>query len=410
MAILNIVDGLTASILINGDPAVEYDDPDEIQVEHENNAIREYQIKHTVSKYIESQSGQKFSIQMKVGRPLGHANMAHAKLTMDVEVDGIPVWELICDRPWFKKHPEGAEWEDVVAGPKDNKGKACTTREFLFLKIQTSSDITKSSIIKRQKARMEKKGTIVVKVYNSTAGRSGGPTIVVPEKDGFLQRHEANVSEKAVKGTAKSHAAILGKAKKTARGPVFRTKKKDGEDYPVAIFRFIYRDLDALKQMHVISRDPSSSPPPSSPTGSPNGSPATSSASAAAIPPVMPTFSDKMVLEMYALWQKTNGVHPEPKSNNKRKVPKVKKENGEKRGLNEVARGPAKKLKVDKNGVIDLISDGEEEEEAAATAPEQATDVVDAEGDAEVESRHAGRDVSKVSDDGKGLFVPQRRR
>ena len=55
---------------------------------------------------------------------------------------------------------------------------------------------------------MEKKGTIVIKVYNSTCGRAGGPTIVVPEKDGFLQKKEATVSEKAVKGTAKSHAVM----------------------------------------------------------------------------------------------------------------------------------------------------------------------------------------------------------
>lgn len=81
---------------------------------------------------------------MRVGRPLGHANMAHAKLTMDCEVDGILVWSLICARPWFKKHPDGAEWVDVLAGPKNGKGRACTVREFSFLKIQTSKSKFKS--------------------------------------------------------------------------------------------------------------------------------------------------------------------------------------------------------------------------------------------------------------------------
>ena len=229
MAVLELVDGLTAEILINGEPAHEYDDPDEAEVKHENHAIRKYQIKHTVSKYIESESGQNFRIRITVGRPLGHAKMAHPKLTMDVEVDGILVWTLICERPWFKHHPDGAEWSAVLAGPKDGKGHGCTVREFSFLKVDTSksrpdiyvpkcktdirsfsgSDVTQSTLIKRQTERMKKRGTIVVKVYNSNAGRSGGPQVKIPQgnEKGFLERSQATVSEKAVKGTAKSHAA-----------------------------------------------------------------------------------------------------------------------------------------------------------------------------------------------------------
>jgi hypothetical protein len=33
----------------------------------------------------------------------------------------------------------------------------------------------------------------------------------------------------------------LGEAKKVRRGDVYRCKKKDGEDYPLAIFKFMYR-------------------------------------------------------------------------------------------------------------------------------------------------------------------------
>ncbi|KAK0118013.1 hypothetical protein ONS95_012324 [Cadophora gregata] len=205
MAVLDIVEGLTAEILINGEPAQEFDDPDEIQVEHQDPAIRRHQMKHTVSKYIESKSGQKFSIQMTVGRPLGHANMAHPKLTMDVEVDGIHAWTLICARPWFKHNEDGAEWTDVLTGPKNGKGHGCTTREFSFLKIQTSKSKL-LSIIKEEIERMKKKGTIIIKVYNATAGRAGGKQVTIPQKNPFLEKSQAKVTEKAVKGTAKSHA------------------------------------------------------------------------------------------------------------------------------------------------------------------------------------------------------------
>ena len=33
----------------------------------------------------------------------------------------------------------------------------------------------------------------------------------------------------------------LSEARKAKRGAVFRCKKKDGDDYPLAIFKFIYR-------------------------------------------------------------------------------------------------------------------------------------------------------------------------
>lgn len=54
----------------------------------------------------------------------------------------------------------------------------------------------------------------------------------------------------------------LGNAQKTQRGEVWRTEKKDGEDWPEVIFRFIYRARESLKQMHVIPRTPSRSSSP----------------------------------------------------------------------------------------------------------------------------------------------------
>lgn len=71
----------------------------------------------------------------------------------------------------------------------------------------------------------------------------------------------------------------LGEAKKAKRGDVYRCKKKDGEDYPLAIFKFMYRsqgihitlpnlrtdtnakkNTEALKQLFIIPRTPSPTP------------------------------------------------------------------------------------------------------------------------------------------------------
>lgn len=48
----------------------------------------------------------------------------------------------------------------------------------------------------------------------------------------------------------------LGAAEKTKRGEVWRTDKRDGEDFPQAIFKFHYRSTEALKQLYIIPRTP----------------------------------------------------------------------------------------------------------------------------------------------------------
>lgn len=137
MAILPLCPGLTAEILISYSPAIEHPDPDDIKLVHEDPAVRDYQAARTVSTYIESVTGQPFSIRMSVGMPAGHVGMGHAKLSMDVEVDGIPVWTMICPRPWFKHQEKGAVWSDEVNGPKEGKGRGCVERRFAFAKIET---------------------------------------------------------------------------------------------------------------------------------------------------------------------------------------------------------------------------------------------------------------------------------
>lgn len=137
MAKFPYLPGLAVTVLVNGTPATEHDDPDEIQVEHEDHEVVAYQIARTVSKYIESITGQHFSIKFEVGPPLGHEGMIYTKFVIEIEVDGIPAWTCFCDRPFFKKHP-GGTWEDQVEGVKEGKGRSCTLKEFKFAKIETS--------------------------------------------------------------------------------------------------------------------------------------------------------------------------------------------------------------------------------------------------------------------------------
>jgi len=130
------IPGIEVTILVDGEPAQEHDDPDEIQIQHEDPQVVAYQAARTISKYIESLDSQPFSIRCKVSEPLGHPKMIYSKLVIEIEVDGIPVWTCFCPRPFFKKNPEGI-WEDEVTGVKEGKGRGCTEKELRFAKIET---------------------------------------------------------------------------------------------------------------------------------------------------------------------------------------------------------------------------------------------------------------------------------
>jgi len=100
--------GLAASVIINGREASELEDRDEIQVEHEDPDVADYQISRTHSVYIEAEDGKAFSIKMEVGAPLGHADMVYTKLIFEVFVDGIEAGKAFCGRPFFKNG--GEKW------------------------------------------------------------------------------------------------------------------------------------------------------------------------------------------------------------------------------------------------------------------------------------------------------------
>lgn len=122
--------------MIGGKPAPEHEDTDEIQVDHEDPDVAEFQAARTLSKYIEAITGENFSIMFEVTAPLGHADMVYTKLIFEVYVDGIEAGKAFCGRPFFKNG--GATWEHTMEGVTDGKGIKCTLKKFLFAKIETS--------------------------------------------------------------------------------------------------------------------------------------------------------------------------------------------------------------------------------------------------------------------------------
>lgn len=138
MAILPTLPGIEAVILINGNPALEYVDDNEVRVEHEDEDIAEYQATHTISKYIQSQTDQKFSIQLKVGSPYVQGQfMAHVRLNFHIYVDGAKVADPWCSRLHFKHSPVGTKWIREVKGVVGKSGRK--VKPFIFADITTST-------------------------------------------------------------------------------------------------------------------------------------------------------------------------------------------------------------------------------------------------------------------------------
>ncbi|KUJ24185.1 uncharacterized protein LY89DRAFT_713091 [Mollisia scopiformis] len=286
MAITPLVPGLSASILINGVPAPELTDP-EPQIPsptHPNPKVSAYQQAHTVTSYIKCTANTRFSILLTVEEPIrtefaGIRRMKWAKLGFEITIDGNKVPTEKCTRPWFNKNPQKETWKCIVKGVKVGKGKSCFIREFEFLKVETSefflpekkdeignrsvdSERIEKAEIERMRQCMQDIGIIEIKAYAENYGKKGGDMEDTTED--FLDEDQEEIHEKALKGEAKDHGTGLRRARKVARGEFWRTEKIDGEDYPLAIFKFIYRSEEALKQMLIIPRTPSPSPSPES--------------------------------------------------------------------------------------------------------------------------------------------------
>ncbi|KAE8451165.1 hypothetical protein EG329_004837 [Mollisiaceae sp. DMI_Dod_QoI] len=262
MAISPLVPGISATILINGFSATEYPDPDDIQVEHINRRVAEYQTRHTVSTYIESISDSPFTLKFAVGPPFGSKDMDDSKIGFEINIDGNEAGQKWCPRPFFKNNPHKTEWSEELVGVKEkvvNSKRKFTERGFRFAGLDTNSDAASSAKVKRLAERLRNVGIIEIKVFSMMYGKKGAA--INSSSAGFLKGKEReNVPEKAIKGEAKSDCTALGAAKKVFKGATWDAEKKAGPDYPLIIFRFMYRSREALQQLLIIPRTPSSSP------------------------------------------------------------------------------------------------------------------------------------------------------
>lgn len=98
-------------IIVNGRPATEYPDPDNVEVKHQNSDVANWQELRTASFYLQSLDNQTFAIKLSVEPPFKMVNIT--KLGFHIYVDGEPVWHSVCPRPDYKR---AGRWEDLIKG------------------------------------------------------------------------------------------------------------------------------------------------------------------------------------------------------------------------------------------------------------------------------------------------------
>jgi len=130
MAILDILPGIEVVVCVDDKPLAEIaTDNDDIQ--HENSVVIRHQQGRTITKYIESTTGKKFTIYIKASDPYA---LQDTDLIFDVEVDGNFVKAPLLLRGDY----ETKFWEDEVDGPVIFVGEEPIVRPMKFAAIKTS--------------------------------------------------------------------------------------------------------------------------------------------------------------------------------------------------------------------------------------------------------------------------------
>ncbi|KAE9368742.1 hypothetical protein N431DRAFT_494137 [Stipitochalara longipes BDJ] len=256
MAVLDTLRGLDVSICIDGQPLKEYDDDEEEEVQE--TPVAEYQAARTVRKYVESVSDKEFEVKIVLGTSFV---MDYDCIMAPITIDGKRMIETVIVKARQGHIVRGSRFLSQVTRtvrgvtrPAPGANEQEFLRKFRFEKIGTTMDDVKLADVKQDMERIEEIGEIIVKIFR------GGPAEATEETNtNILNLRSMNgpVHEKALKGDAKSHNAALGPATQLVPKSYVNSKKLDGIDYPIAIFKFKYRSRDALKSLLIIERSPS---------------------------------------------------------------------------------------------------------------------------------------------------------
>ncbi|CAG8983040.1 hypothetical protein HYALB_00010167 [Hymenoscyphus albidus] len=242
MAILEEAPGLSVGLIVDGQPAVEYDDDDEVGV---GGDVSEYKASVTRSKYVESISEKEYAVEVKFDA------------AFDFNCPSLSCWVTIDGTNKVGKILKKENKLVLIKGLEKNAGGGRgTLNKFKFAKINIDENNVQN--IQKDSKRVSKLGEIVVGFWRASTPIDTPPDEVT-KPPGKKLADVTSVHEKAMKGQAKSHSTLFAPPVATTVR-YSRVQELDGIDHPLAIFRFKYRSREALKQLLVLPRTPSPEP------------------------------------------------------------------------------------------------------------------------------------------------------
>ncbi|KAF5871952.1 uncharacterized protein Bfra_008979 [Botrytis fragariae] len=252
MVVLDKLPGLEVNIQVNGAKVQEYDDNEDAEIGP--GLSGEHQASRTVSKYIEAIDGAEFRIICTL---LPKLEFNAPNLRADVSVDGNYAQGKILTSEYIGRSPVRFEGP-IIFHPA---GHRYTLQRYRFSELCISSEEGRLSNLKKDKAEAEKVGTIEIRIWRSSKSVPAGPQNLQTIKSTSNTFHE-----KVLKGQAKSHNVSYSPETATSAPIYVNTTRIDGEDYPIAIYKFKYRSKESLKQLMIIERtpEPEDSPTPGS--------------------------------------------------------------------------------------------------------------------------------------------------
>ncbi|CZS95297.1 uncharacterized protein RCO7_05806 [Rhynchosporium graminicola] len=256
MAVLEDVPGLEVYIKIDKFALQEYDDDEEVQASI--SPVEQYKRTRTVTKYVESATDEEFTVDIN----LNPGFIMTSDLATSIQIDGKVVRNPLIQKSARKAYLTGKEvhtrMTDVIDGaqtPVPGYDDQFLLQKFRFSKIETYLEDEKLKDVEKDSQRIAEVGEIVVTFYRAkTSGRIKSKRA----RDAIeIIMENAKVHEKALKGETKSHSVLLGPPCGLVKPTAISYRLLDGEDRPLAIFRFKYRSHDALKSLLIIERTPS---------------------------------------------------------------------------------------------------------------------------------------------------------
>ncbi|KAI8626795.1 hypothetical protein F5Y19DRAFT_487377 [Xylariaceae sp. FL1651] len=259
MAVLDEIPGIEVTVQVDGQDTTEFNPPyvSETGSEAESGTECKGSSKRpVVSKYIEAIDDATFSVKVAVSNKTYAWDDIEHSLCACMYVDGVYFTHRL-----FNKNNSSLAVKTFDGKPcyqYSESSSQCYVKKLKFAAISTVDGCEKTRITKEKKM-VERLGLIKVTFRRYVVvGPGTSPTAPVTILDKRLE-----LAKQSLKGKAVSHSTLLQAAESPDHPDWFATKEVPEHGGPIAIFQFLYRSEESLKQEMVIPRTPSPEVPQS---------------------------------------------------------------------------------------------------------------------------------------------------